>query len=255
MKIKQNILIITIMLLSIGLFAENDMGKGGSYSGATMLSSDVISMGDVTLPVTLSSFTAIVTSENYVQINWQTQSETGLAGYNVYRSTTDNVENGLKLNSILINPTNTSSESNYNFSDKEVEFEQDYFYWLESVEQDGSSTLFGSISIRIPNNGDGESDAPEIALETKIQSIYPNPFNPSTTISFSLKQESEVNIFVFDSKGQLIKKIENGIKQKGNHSVVWNGKDSNDKTVSSGIYLFKMKAGKYESTERAILLK
>jgi len=136
MKQKQIILIIVVLLLSLNLFSLNDMGKGGSYDGHAMLESGVLNMGDITLPVTLSSFTATQTYANFAQLNWQTQSETDLAGYNVYRNTTENVENGLKLNSILINPSNTSSESNYSFTDEEVEFEQDYFYWLESVESD-----------------------------------------------------------------------------------------------------------------------
>ena len=219
--------------------------------------SDFVPAGgnDNTLPVELSSFTAIQTSANFAKLNWQTQSETGLVGYNVYRNTAETVEGGFKLNSLLINPSNTSSESNYSFIDKEVEFEQDYFYWLESVESDGSFEYFGPTAIRIMNNGDGDEDVPEIVFETKIQSIFPNPFNPSATISFSLKEESVVDISVFNFKGQLMKKLENGIKQKGNHSVIWNGSDSNGKTASSGIYFFKMKAGKNVLTKRAILLK
>ena len=210
--------------------------------------------GDSTLPIELSSFTAISTLENFAQLNWITQSETNLSGYNVYRNTTDSNENSLKMNGILISGNNTSSEQNYSFIDEEVENKTDYFYWLESIDLDGSSALFGPAFIRIENNDDGE-EIPELTFETKIQSIFPNPFNPSATISFSLKEESAVEISVFNMKGQKVNNLEKGILETGNHSIFWNGKDSNGKNSPSGVYFFKMTAGNVILTERAILLK
>ncbi|MEA2095193.1 MAG: FlgD immunoglobulin-like domain containing protein [Candidatus Cloacimonadota bacterium] len=85
---------------------------------------------------------------------------------------------------------------------------------------------------------------------------FPNPFNPVTTISFSVTQNSDfVNLEVYNIKGQKVKTLLNEQMQKGKHSIVWLGLDSNNKPVSSGIYLYKIKAGNQESVKRMLLLK
>jgi len=86
-------------------------------------------------------------------------------------------------------------------------------------------------------------------------SNYPNPFNPSTTIEFSLQNNSKVDLSIFNIKGQKVKTLINNDLDKSKHSVIWNGVDSNNKPVSSGIYLYKIKAGNQESVKRMLLLK
>ncbi len=84
---------------------------------------------------------------------------------------------------------------------------------------------------------------------------YPNPFNPSTTISFDLPKDSEVELSIYNIKGQKVATLLNENKLKGNHSVVWNGKDANNKSVSSGIYFSKLQTGNKTLTRKMILLK
>jgi len=85
---------------------------------------------------------------------------------------------------------------------------------------------------------------------------YPNPFNPSTTISFSVTQNSDfVNLSIYNVKGQKVKTLMNEHIQKGKQSIIWNGEDEFNKPVSSGIYLYKIKAGTQESVKRMLLLK
>ncbi len=78
---------------------------------------------------------------------------------------------------------------------------------------------------------------------TKLHQNYPNPFNPTTTINYTIKENSKVSINIYNIKGQKVKQLISGIRQllEGQHSVVWNGKDDNGKPVSSGIYFYKMK--------------
>ena len=91
---------------------------------------------------------------------------------------------------------------------------------------------------------------------TKLQGNYPNPFNPTTTISFSVAQTSSfVNLEVFNIKGQKVKKLLGEILPAGNHTIVWNGKDENGKAVASGVYFYKMNADKFISTKKMILMK
>lgn len=85
---------------------------------------------------------------------------------------------------------------------------------------------------------------------------FPNPFNPTTTISFWVTQNSDfVNLEVYNIKGQKVKTLLNEELQKGKHTAIWYGLDSNNKPVSSGIYLYKIKAGNRESVKRMLLLK
>lgn len=86
-------------------------------------------------------------------------------------------------------------------------------------------------------------------------SNYPNPFNPETTISFSIKNDSNVKLSIFNIKGQKVITLINENMQKGEHSTVWSGVGQNNESISSGIYFYKIKAGNQESVKRMLLLK
>ncbi|MDO9576344.1 MAG: T9SS type A sorting domain-containing protein [Candidatus Cloacimonadales bacterium] len=85
---------------------------------------------------------------------------------------------------------------------------------------------------------------------------YPNPFNPVTTISFSIPNESKIELSVFNLKGQKVRALVKDSFESGNHSIVWNGKDDTDKSVSSGIYFYKLKVnGISKQIRKCILMK
>ena len=85
---------------------------------------------------------------------------------------------------------------------------------------------------------------------------YPNPFNPSTTIEFSIQNDSNVELVLYNIKGQRIKILYNNQLAKGYHSIIWNGDDKSGKTVASGIYYYKLNInGKTEAVKKCLLLK
>jgi hypothetical protein len=84
---------------------------------------------------------------------------------------------------------------------------------------------------------------------------YPNPFNPETNISFQVPSPGKVNLDIYNIKGQKVKTLVNDTFNAGKHTVVWNGRDANNKKVASGVYLYKMRNGKYSSTKKMILMK
>ncbi len=95
-----------------------------------------------------------------------------------------------------------------------------------------------------------------IITVTELIGNYPNPFNPETTISFSVTQNSDfVTLEIFNLKGQKVKTLINEKLPAGNHQVVWDGMDDNSKAVSSGIYFYKMNTNEYTSIKKMILLK
>jgi len=79
---------------------------------------------------------------------------------------------------------------------------------------------------------------------------YPNPFNPSTTIAFELAKPSNVNITIYNVKGQRVKELFNGEMPAGSHNLVWNGEDA-----PSGMYFYRMTTDEGSQVKKAILLK
>ncbi len=87
-------------------------------------------------------------------------------------------------------------------------------------------------------------------------SNYPNPFNPTTTISFSIPSENMVDVSIYNVRGQKVKTILAENLTRGEHQVVWSGLDHSDKPVSSGVYFYKLSVnGKSESIKKCLLLK
>jgi len=111
--------------------------------------------------------------------------------------------------------------------------------------------------VRLVRNFDqtsSQNDLPETG-SIQLHQNTPNPFNPTTTISFSIPNESKVDLSIYNIKGQKIKQLISDQLSAGQHSVVWNGKDDNGKSVSSGIYFYKLKTANFEKTKKMILMK
>ena len=214
----------------------------------------VLGDDDAALPVTLSSFTATFNGNSSV-LQWVTQSEVNNVGWNVYRSQNEDYTFAVKINYDLIDGAGTTTElTEYDYAD-ESEFQsgETYYYWLESVDYANTTNLHGPIDIEIPEQDNPE--APEIVKVNGIQSIYPNPFNPSTTISYYLRQSTDVNLEIFNVKGQKIYQQTMTQNSKGMHYFKWNGIDSQNTTVTSGIYLIRLKTNNSIDMEKAILIK
>ena len=85
----------------------------------------------------------------------------------------------------------------------------------------------------------------------------PNPFNPSTTISYAIPEGESVftSVLVFSSRGQLVRTLVSGLKGPGNYIVYWDGMDDYGRAVSSGVYFYRIQAGGFVKTRKMILLK
>ncbi len=94
-----------------------------------------------------------------------------------------------------------------------------------------------------------------LPVEYKLQSGYPNPFNPATEIKYDLPETSPIVITVFDINGRLVTTLVNTEKEAGFHSVTWDGRNKFGVRVTSGVYLIRMSTPKYTSTSKVTLLK
>ena len=98
----------------------------------------------------------------------------------------------------------------------------------------------------------------EILQSSPISLIgnFPNPFNPSTTIEFSVQNHTTIELSIYNTKGQKIKTLVQSDFAKGSHSIVWNGNDELGKSVSSGVYLYKLNInGKTVAVKKCLMLK
>lgn len=102
---------------------------------------------------------------------------------------------------------------------------------------------------------DAPAPAPTPALRTLLAQNTPNPFNPSTTIRFTLADGGDTELQVFDVRGNNIKRLVAGSLAAGDHSVTWDGSDEAGQRVPSGIYFYRLRSGAYEGLQRMVLLK
>jgi hypothetical protein len=96
----------------------------------------------------------------------------------------------------------------------------------------------------------------DIPVKPEELNCYPNPFNPSTTISFNLCEKTKVSVDIYNIKGQLVKKLVNTLLEAGSHQYQWDGKNEDNHNLSSGIYFVSLKKGdKNLTTKRIVLVK
>ena len=91
--------------------------------------------------------------------------------------------------------------------------------------------------------------------EFVLEQNHPNPFNPSTTITFGIPEASEVTLAIYNLRGQLIQTLYSGVIAAGQHSVVWNGNDSRGAKVASGVYVYQLKSKDFVATKKLVFTK
>lgn len=92
------------------------------------------------------------------------------------------------------------------------------------------------------------------ASVTALNGNYPNPFNPETSISYSIKEAGDVRLEVFNLKGQKVRSLVNAKQNSGNYRVVFDARDDKGQPLSSGIYLYRLSTGSYVSTRKMMLM-
>ena len=129
----------------------------------------------------------------------------------------------------------------------------EYDYTVAAVYAFGTSDQCDPVSVMVeivPND-----DFDKAPVKTALTGNYPNPFNPETTIKYTLKNDSNVNITIYNIKGQKVKTLLNKFDTAGNHEIVWNGKSDTGHNVGTGVYFYKMTTGKYTKINKMTLLK
>jgi hypothetical protein len=130
-----------------------------------------------------------------------------------------------------------------------------YLIWADG-RSSGKTEILGIYAQKVNNETVSTEDqlAPQLH-SAKLKQNYPNPFNPNTTIALDLPQKAELEVNIYNAKGQLVKRLFGGVLEKGEHSFSWNGKDDNGNDVASGIYFYSAQQGDTRQSRKMLLMK
>ncbi|HET6463785.1 MAG TPA: FlgD immunoglobulin-like domain containing protein, partial [Candidatus Krumholzibacteria bacterium] len=138
----------------------------------------------------------------------------------------------------------------------EVPLAKDVRNYVDATVQPGKRYVY---KLEIVNEA-GEFYSPEVpvtakALKLELAQCTPNPFNPSTTIGYTVPTRVNVTLQIFDVAGRLVTTLVDEQRAAGRYSAAWNGLDARGNRVSSGVYFYRLSAGKNSLTRKMVLLK
>jgi hypothetical protein len=141
------------------------------------------------------------------------------------------------------------------FGEAAGDFNQGYYYGRVDLMRTILEDLF-SLTPPFPGGGGGTSDIPkQTQFRWALGQNVPNPAAITTEIRFEVAQTSDVSIKVYNAMGQLVRTLRDGRVQPGRYSVHWDGTNGSGEKVSSGVYFYKMDAGKFQATRKMLILK
>ncbi len=94
-----------------------------------------------------------------------------------------------------------------------------------------------------------------VPLVNALHQNHPNPFNPSTTIRFSLRERGRASLAIYDIAGRLVRVLADGVMDAGPHEIAWDGRDRAGGAVASGVYFYRFETGVYTETRKMVLLR
>lgn len=172
-------------------------------------------------PVELNSFNYKLTGP-YVELNWQTATETNNKGFEIQRS--PDKENWITLN--FVNGFGTTTKLHYyTYLDKSP-YQGKAYYRLIQTDFDGTQKIYDPIEVSF-----------HLPVDFSLAQNFPNPFNPSTKIKYNLGEDSQVNLTIYNALGEKVKTLVNDFRPAGRYEINFNASG-----LSSGIYIARIEA-------------
>ncbi len=145
-------------------------------------------------------------------------------------------------------------------------YDREYLPLVLTGRLNDGTWISGADCVRVQRNDKSASDDSETGSDDQSDNVepgagaftmsnHPNPFNPSTTISFTLPEAGQVALRVFDVRGRLVRTLADGSFEAGTHSVEWNATDGSGRRVASGIYFYRLISDGLDRTQKMILMK
>ena len=181
-------------------------------------------------PVELVFFEATVL-EDRVQLTWQTASESNNLGFEIERKSSQTEFSNIGF---VPGGGTTTTSQRYTFTDTDIN-PGEFFYRLKQIDTNGLVHFSETIRVTITP-----------AQAFVLMPNFPNPFNPLTTIHYTVPKQSFIRIDVYNIQGQLVTTLVNQTVPAGKHSTRWSGTNSSGKAVSPGVYFCRMQSGNDE---------
>jgi hypothetical protein len=217
----------------VGLYARTIDFGGGPLPSNGWHDIFLAKFGNFTVPVLITNFEATVRG-NTVDITWDVSADETLERFTLYRRNRGDSEVSLATG----HPVTTRS-----YTDVSVVPGETYEYEL-MIETETGEVYRSPIST--------------VTVDAAINALdqnQPNPFNPSTTISYTLGERTSVAVGIYDSAGLLVVRLEQGEREAGRHRLDWDGRDSAGRSVASGVYFYQLEGVSGVAARKMLLLK
>lgn len=222
------------LLLGGHVFNSVNFG-GGALTSAGMGDASLARFSDdFPIPVLFRGFRAFARGAS-VEVHWDLSSDEPLASYTLYRMTGDS--RAVVIARGVMGPDIRS------FIDQNVTPATTYRYELVVRADSGSEFRSPIAMVSTP------------AVSAALGQNQPNPFNPTTSIEYSLSERAPVVIAIFDVSGALVARLDQGPREAGTHRAVWNGRDASGASVGSGVYFYRLEGMSQIGARKMVLLK
>ncbi|MDE3056804.1 MAG: T9SS type A sorting domain-containing protein [Bacteroidota bacterium] len=178
-----------------------------------------------------------------VNLTWNKPVDTDVDYFAVYRATTANFT---PTGSPLAKVKGTA------YTDADVQNGVHYYYKIAALDFSGNQSPYSAEANVIVTS---VAELGGVPTEYALDQNHPNPFNPSTEISFSLPKQSFVRIAIYTMTGEVVATLVNETMSAGNYSIPWNGRNQAGQAVSSGVYLYRIQAGDFVAVKKMLMVK
>jgi len=175
-----------------------------------------------------------------VMLTWDRPQDLDVEHYVLYRGTSPNPTDEL------------ATAKGLEYLDQNVAFNVTYFYRIVAVDLAGNKSDFSSSAGVLVTDVKADDGVP---TEFALKQNFPNPFNPSTEIAFSVPKQVHVTLAVYTISGELVTTLLDNEMAAGNYRVTWNGKTSGGRDVSTGLYLYRIHAGDFSAVKKMVMVK
>jgi hypothetical protein len=206
-------------------------------SGSDDIYAAGIDAGGTLVPTLLQYFSASL-DESAVTITWRISEIGDDMEFLLLRA-----EATSELFEEIVTPKIDVDGYSFSFRDDNTDPGTSYRYRVEVSDEKRRRILFETDPISIPS------------IPLTLYQNYPNPFNPATMISFTLPENTDVNLSIYNLEGKLVKTFINNTLSEGYKQTSWDGTDSHGDPVASGVYFYRLKVGNRTLTKKMVLLK
>jgi hypothetical protein len=190
---------------------------------------------DEAVPVLISTFTATARDAG-IDIRWSMSHDEDLSSFSLYRRDGDTSQPREIAGGQFVDAIGS-------YFDAKVVPGTTYHYELVIRARSGDEFRSPIVTATTPD------------LAASLGQNHPNPFNPATTIEYSIAERSPVVIGIYDATGALVTRLNEGVRSAGTYRVQWNGSDASGKAVGSGVYFYRFEGSRETASRKMVLLK